>query len=347
MWSEQLTAGHPGVRADLTAAWRGGRLPHALLLTGEEGIGKAELAQWIVCLRWCQADDGPCGHCPSCKKVLTANHPDLELLRRNPPPEIDPKGLGSRLEITVDQIREVLIPALGLVAVEGGGRAVIIRSAEDLNEQAQNALLKTLEEPPPGALLVLVTSSEERLLDTIRSRCQEVRLAPLSSAEMASRAPGLEPLLLGLARGRLGRLAALRALDVGALLGALDGLLARPVAGSAFGALLGELVEEATAADEALEEEALRQLVLEVLHARLRDLALLGDGGRVEDLLTAGAPITAAPPPMEVLKGLEAAIFEAGQDLRRHLPPAVAWAALGCEFVTVLVGGQSGPKRYT
>ena len=346
MWSEQLTSEHPGARADFTAAWRAGRLPHALLLTGEAGIGKGDLAQWVVCLRWCQVDDGPCGQCPSCKKVLTGNHPDLELVQRNPPAEIDPKGLGSRLEITVDQVRQGLIPGLSLAAIEGGGRSVIILSAEDLNEQAQNALLKTLEEPPKGALLVLVTAREDVLLDTIRSRCQEIRLSPHSAAEMASLAPSEDPLLLGLARGRPGRLHALRALDVGSLLRAFDALISRPLAGTAFGALLAGQVEQAKGEGPELEEPALQQLVLEVLHGRIRDLALLGGGGSQSELLTGAEPMTAEPPPMEVLTRLESAVFEAGQDFRRHLPGSVAWAALGCEFAMALVGGAGAPKRY-
>ncbi|MFT7461685.1 MAG: DNA polymerase III delta' subunit [Pseudohongiellaceae bacterium] len=342
MWSEQLTTGHAYARSDLKAAWEAERLPHALLFTGEAGIGKADLALWLVCLRWCQADEGPCGVCPSCKKVLTGNHPDFELVRRDPPAETDPRGLGSRLEITVAQVREGLIPGLSLAAVEGGGRSVLIRSAEDLNEQAQNALLKTLEEPPSGTLLLLVTAREDALLDTIRSRCQEVRLWPLSPAEMTVATPHEDPLLLGLARGRPGRLNALRALDVGALLQAFDGLLARPVAGTAFGTLLEELIEAASTEEGDVEQLTLHQIVLEALHARIRDLALLGDGGAPDDLITGAVPLTAAEPlPMDVLHGLEAAIFEAGHDLRRHLPPAVAWAALGCEFVSVLVGGSA------
>jgi len=346
MWSEELTAEHPGARADFIAAWRAGRLPHALLLTGEAGIGKAALALWVVCLRWCQADDGPCGRCSSCKKVLTGNHPDLELVRRNPPAEIDPKGLGSRLEITVDQVRQGLIPALSLGAIEGGGRSVIIRSAEDLNEQAQNALLKTLEEPPKGALLVLVTAREDSLLDTIRSRCQEIRLTPHSPAEMAALAPHEDPLLVGLARGRPGRIEALRALEVGNLLRALDALMAQPRAGTAFGNVLAGLVERAVADTPEFEEAAMQQLLLEVLHARLRDLALLGGGGSLEELLTASEPVGVDPPPIEVLNRLESAVFEAGHDFRRHVPGSVAWAALGCEFVAALVGGAGAPKRY-
>jgi DNA polymerase III delta' subunit len=344
---ESLTSDHAPARRDLRTAWTAGRLPHALLLSGEAGIGKQALAEWLVCLRWCHADDAPCGSCPSCKKVLTGNHPDLEVVRRNPSADADPKGLGSRLEITVAQIREGVLPALGLSAVEGGGRSVIISAAEDLNEQAQNALLKTLEEPPEGTLLVLVTSREEGLLDTIRSRCQEFRLAPLDAREMAARAPGCDPVLLALARGRPGRLPALEALDVRALILSFDELLAGTGRGMAFGAGLGALVDAAMDRIENADEPMLRRLVLEVLHARIRDLTLL-EGGHGEGALLTGAPLEGYElPSIQELRTLETAVLEASTDIRRHLPPAVAWAALGNEFAMALVGGGGSPKRYT
>lgn len=347
MSSENLTSDHVAMRRDVSAAWRAGRLPHALLLTGEAGIGKRALALWIACLRWCDADDGPCGDCPSCKKVLTGNHPDLEVVCRNPAPELDPRGLGSRDEITVAQIREGVIPALSLKAVEDGGRSVVIQSAEDLNEQAQNALLKTLEEPPEGSLLVLVTAREEGLLDTIRSRCQEIRLQPLDADEMADREPGCDPMLLSLARGRPGRLPALAALPVSSLIASFDEVLARPGGGLAFGASLGSMVEAAGEQSQEVDERTLRGLVLEILHARIRDLTLVKGGHGAESLLTGPPPEGYEIPSIEVLRALETAVLEASADIRRHLPAAVAWAGLGHEFATALLGGGIATRRYT
>ena len=83
---------HSHARRALTAAIAAGRLPHALLITGEEGIGKLEFAQWLVRFRWCRAEDRPCGTCPSCRKLATGNHPDFLEVVKDPSDEADPEG---------------------------------------------------------------------------------------------------------------------------------------------------------------------------------------------------------------------------------------------------------------
>jgi DNA polymerase III delta' subunit len=200
-------AGHEELRRALLAALRRGALPHALLLTGEGGSGKRRLAEWLAAARWCAAEPPPCLTCRSCRLVSTGNHPDLHVLVRNPPREQDPDELGSRHEITVDQVRRGLIPALGVRPLEGRGRTVIIDGADELNEAAQNALLKTLEEPPHGTLLLLLAAHADALLDTVRSRCQELRLFPLTAEVLRALFPDADDERLRLAAGRPGRLA--------------------------------------------------------------------------------------------------------------------------------------------
>lgn len=310
--------GHHEVRRALSAAVTSGRLPHALLIAGEAGIGKAALALWLVQRRWCAADEPPCLTCPTCRKVSTGNHPDVTLLRREPDEGV----------LTVDRVREEVVEALALASTEGRGRVVILDGADDLNEEAQNALLKTLEEPPRDSLLVLVTAREERLLDTIRSRCQEVRAHPLAAEEMADLQAG-DPLLARLCRGRPGRLAAWADVDVAGLVALLDEWLAGQAPGSALAARLAEQAGDRP------------ERVLEVLAARLRDLALL-ESGLEETALLLPAPAPGVQlPPFWALERMQEAVYEAVEDLRRNLPASVAWTALGLEFATARMGGRS------
>ena len=305
--TDQL-AGQQAARTALLSLLRRGLLPHALLISGEAGVGHREFAQWVACARWCAAEPPACGACPSCRQVESGNHPDLHVLVRNPPKEADPDELGSKHEITVDQVRRGLIPALGVRAFGGRGRTVIIDRADEMNEAAQNALLKTLEEPPPGTLLLLLAAHPDALLDTVRSRCQELRLQPLTAAEMSAAFPDQPEELRRLAAGRPGRVRQLAHLDVSGLQAALDEVLDGRLAGSAFARRVQELV---AARAEGEDDDSAHRLAADVLLARLRDrLAAGGD-----------APAGAA-----------AALLEVATDLRRHIPPGVAWLAAAVEL---------------
>jgi hypothetical protein len=310
---------HAASRRALGAAQRAGRLPHALLLTGEDGIGKADFAQWLIQLRWCAADDAPCGSCATCRKVATRNHPDLVFVCKDPSPEQDPEGWGSKHEVTVDQIRRGVLPLLGLRAIEGQGRAVVLLDADDMNEEAQNALLKTLEEPPLGSLLLLVSGREEALLETVRSRCQEVRLF----AEPGGEGGGLP-----------GRAEQYEGLDTEAVIQALDQLLQGELLGTAFAKRVHDLTD-----GEQQPEGVHRRWALRMMHQRLRDLAWMG---AVEENgaegLTELVDIKRFPRPEGLLRA-EKALLEATEDLRRHVPAHVMWVSLGDEIGQVGVGG--------
>jgi len=193
--------GQQRVVARLVRSLRVGRLPHALLFSGPPGVGKAEmalgLAQVLVCL---QGDGAACGVCGGCRKVATGQHPDV--LRLEPP--------AGKLKILIDQVR-ALQHGLAYRPFEGRHRVIIVPEADRLTEEAANALLKTLEEPPDFTHFVLTSPRVWALLPTIRSRCQEVRFAPLGRAAVVSKllgegreAAGLE-LAAGLAEGSLGR----------------------------------------------------------------------------------------------------------------------------------------------
>lgn len=152
--------------ATLATAHQAGRLPHALLIHEAPGSGGDWLAQWAARLVLCQSKIGaPCGACPSCHRVASAQHPDLLLLQ----------PIEDSRQIRIEQVRE-LSQELALTAHQGGYKVAIITPADTLNRFAANALLKTLEEPPPRTLLVLVVTQPSRLPATILSRCQRVRV---------------------------------------------------------------------------------------------------------------------------------------------------------------------------
>lgn len=150
------------------------RLPHALLLYGQAGLGKKAFALRLARHLLCQhkSGDTACGECQGCQLFRVGNHPDL--LCVGPQEE--------SVSILVDQIREV-VEFLAFKPHIAKRKIVIIAPAEAMNVNAANALLKSLEEPPPGALLILVATHLSRLPMTIRSRCTRVVFSPPPRAE--------------------------------------------------------------------------------------------------------------------------------------------------------------------
>lgn len=151
-----------------------GRLAHAYLFVGPQGVGKTTTAlEFAKALQCSSSIDEACGQCTACRKVTDMAHPDVIWL--------EPQGR----QILVDQVRE-LQRRLMYKPLEGARRVAILKDAQELNLQAANALLKTLEEPPAHTVMVLLADSESSLLPTVVSRCQRVRFGPLPP-EMISR----------------------------------------------------------------------------------------------------------------------------------------------------------------
>jgi DNA polymerase III subunit delta' len=139
-------------------------LPHALLLSGQNGLGKLEFANCLAAAVLCNnKSEFPCGQCKSCHLLLANNHPDLFV--------IQPEEKSTAIKI--DQIRE-LVTTLGQTSLQGGYKIVIIEPADYMNVAAANALLKTLEEPSGRTLFILLTSMPTVIPATIRSRCQQI-----------------------------------------------------------------------------------------------------------------------------------------------------------------------------
>jgi DNA polymerase-3 subunit delta' len=156
-----------------------GRLPHGLLFAGPVGVGKRTTAAALATVFLCpKADDGePCGKCEACVVMAAGNHPDFHFVYRQLI-RIEKKDAVAR-DLSVDVIRDYLIEPAGLKPAMGQGKVFVVEEAELMNNQAQNALLKTLEEPIGRTLIVLLTDQPDALLPTIRSRTQMVRFGPL------------------------------------------------------------------------------------------------------------------------------------------------------------------------
>jgi len=185
--------GQTEAEATFLDAFTSGRLHHAWLISGARGIGKATLAWKIARFLLATPDDDggmfaapppptldiPDDH-PVARRLLALSEPRLHLVRRT----ADDKGDKLRGVITVEDIRR-LIAFFNLSAADGGRRVAIIDSADEMNPNAANALLKLLEEPPPRVTLLLIAHQPARLLPTIRSRCRDLRLQPLQPADLA------------------------------------------------------------------------------------------------------------------------------------------------------------------
>lgn len=167
-----------------------GRLPGAMLFTGEDGIGKKLIALEIAKALNCRTPRGVegCGICPACKRISTFNYPqgaesdDWKKIIWTDHPDVGMVVAPKRL-LLVDQMRQIEREA-NYRPFEGKARVFLIEDADKLNDPSANALLKVLEEPPQTAQIILLTSRPAMLLPTIRSRCQTVRFSPLAADEI-------------------------------------------------------------------------------------------------------------------------------------------------------------------
>src|SRR5437660_7006197 len=164
--------GHEQPKRFLQSALQSGRLPHALLFHGQDRIGKRLMAKVLAQAVNCEAAPAlsppdACGACRSCHQIDIGSHPDVTLIEAT-------SGKGETEQTRDIESRFIYRPLVGRRKI------VILDNADLLRPEAANALLKTIEEPPPDSLIILVSSRPEALLPTIRSRCQEIRFAPLA-----------------------------------------------------------------------------------------------------------------------------------------------------------------------
>ena len=179
--------GHGEAEHDLARAFADGRMHHAWLIAGREGIGKATLAYRLTRYVLARPQDRDRNgleigeETTAARQVRALSHPGLLVLRR--PWDVRAKRFAA--SILIDEVRR-LRSFLGLTAADNAWRVVIVDAADELNINAANALLKSLEEPPARALFLLIASEPSRLLPTIRSRCRRLDLEPLSGADLRS-----------------------------------------------------------------------------------------------------------------------------------------------------------------
>jgi DNA polymerase-3 subunit delta' len=275
--------------ATLRAALSRGQLHHAYLFGGPDGVGKERCARTLAQAANCERNDGDaCGACGACRRIAGRNHadvllilPEAEQVARGFAGRADFEGTPSR-EIKIGQIRK-LQERLSLKALEARRKFALLLSVEAMNTQAQNALLKTLEEPPSDTTLVLVSAAPYALLPTIRSRCLPLAFAPLPLSLVAARVvaekktdPESARVCAALSGGSLSAALALDPATMGrrkALVARIESLLP----GDARGAL--------SFSAEFAEDRAQAEVHLDLLSVWYRDVAAAASGAPPEALV--------------------------------------------------------------
>ena len=163
--------GNAELKQRLSASFDSGRNSHCYLLCGPAGSGKRTLTRILSAALQCTNSIRPCGVCVGCRKVLTNQHPDVITVDDS-----------EKKQVAVGLIRQLQSDAF-VLPNEGRHKIYVIPRAQDMNENAQNALLKLIEEPPSHAVFFLLTDNSEKLLPTVRSRCAELRLEPVPKRE--------------------------------------------------------------------------------------------------------------------------------------------------------------------
>ena len=176
MFSFSEIVGHEQIKEHMQAAIRDKKPFHAYLFQGEEGVGKEALARTFAAGLQCRSEsaDKPCKECVSCRQMESGNQPDVIWVTRE------------KASLGVDEIREQLCNTMDIKPFSSPYKIYLVPEAEKMTEAAQNALLKTIEEPPEYGIVILMTSNISALLPTIQSRCLTMELRPLSTAVVES-----------------------------------------------------------------------------------------------------------------------------------------------------------------
>lgn len=167
----------------LSRAIAADRLPHGMIFAGPAGVGRNTTANALASIFLADKPDDESSRAATLRQVQAQTHPDFHFVTRTLVRQIEGKSANKAIDLSVDVIREHVVAAAGKKSTLGRGKVFVIDEAETMNAQAQNALLKTLEEPPGRTLILLLTDQPHALLSTIRSRAQLVRFQPLPEAD--------------------------------------------------------------------------------------------------------------------------------------------------------------------
>lgn len=167
----------------LSRAIAADRLPHGMIFAGPAGVGRNTTANALASIFLADKPDDETSRAATLRQVQAQTHPDFHFVTRTLVRQIEGKSANKAIDLSVDVIREHVVAAAGKKSTLGRGKVFVIDEAETMNAQAQNALLKTLEEPPGRTLIILLTDQPHALLSTIRSRAQLVRFQPLAEAD--------------------------------------------------------------------------------------------------------------------------------------------------------------------
>lgn len=284
--------GHPQQIDHLTAAYKVGKLPHALVFAGPRGIGKATFAFQFAHYLLANRDRALApaefeerdARAPLYRQIASGAHPSVLHLTR----PLNEKTKAFKTALTVDEIRRVG-RFLSMTAHDGGHRIVIVDPADDMNVNAANALLKNLEEPPAQTVFVLIAHSLGRLLPTIRSRCQIVRFQPLAADDLlralaaAGKAPEAkdENDLIARAQGSVRNAVMLTDYGGVEIADALDRLVAAPNPAAADAHRLADVV---AGRDQAIPFGIFNEHALDLLAKAASEAAGRGDSARADGI---------------------------------------------------------------
>lgn len=184
MWR---TLGQESTIERFSRSIRDNAIHHAYLFVGPEHVGKRTLALDLACALNCNAANAPCGECGACRRIVEGKHPDVHAIT------LDAAGTAEDIEVVQEDRRRTRISteqiedlqhASTLPPFEGRWKVLLVENADRMSIEAGNRILKTLEEPPPHIVWMLLAEDENRLLETVVSRCQRVEVRPLSAPEL-------------------------------------------------------------------------------------------------------------------------------------------------------------------
>ncbi|MDA3732794.1 DNA polymerase III subunit delta' [Niameybacter massiliensis] len=159
--------GHEDIKRYFNKAIKSEKVSHSYIFEGPEGVGKKSIAQAVAKSLLCQGEDKPCGKCRACLLLEAGNHPDLIYVEKD------------NKTTKIDTVREKLVKNMDVKPYQGPYKIIVVTEADTLTIEGQNAMLKTIEEPPSYGIVILITQNLAKLLPTIKSRCIHLRFSPL------------------------------------------------------------------------------------------------------------------------------------------------------------------------